>query len=237
MRRSKEYRHGLRSPSAASSNSPGRAGSSRSSLPSGCSGSCAVRSGSPAPPPSPMPRYRRRVRAEEQQATVVVGGEVVDLQQLLGALGVGHGRVAGRPPVSDRPRVALGVGVVDVEGARVGVLGVEGDREQPLLAAAGDQVAQVEEDARLAAVDRDPLDPAALLDHVEVVGVAARRLGDVDRLVEVADSVERDAALAVADRAGAGARLRGRGRRRRRGGLVGDRGHVVLPAAGGEQRR
>ena len=82
-------------------------------------------------------------------------------------------RSARRAPVLDHALVGGAVGEVDVEATRARVVGREGDRQQPLLAARGHLRADVEE-RRLAqtAADQDA-DPALLLDDEQAPAVAA----------------------------------------------------------------
>ena len=153
----------------------------------------------------------------------------------------GVGVVGVAAPVLDDPLVAGVVGEVDVEAAAVGVVGRERDREQPLLAARGHLVADVEEGrVELAAVAHDH-HAAALLDDELARAVAGRRR-DVDRRVERADPLEphaargarrtgaSGAALAVGVAAGAGAAARPRRRPRRRS-------SPPRPARGARRRR
>src|SRR5581483_5069945 len=69
------------------------------------------------------------------------------------------------------------------------VVGVERDRQEPLLAAAHDLPADVEERRRADVPAREDADPAGLLDDVEVAGLAGRR-GRVHRRLEVRDADE-----------------------------------------------
>jgi hypothetical protein len=137
------------------------------------------------------------VGTEEEQAAVVVRVGLVDREHLAGAVDVGRGRIVTGAPVLDHPGVSLGVGVVDVEAPGGRVVGREGDREQPLLAAARDQVGEVDEGVRIAAVEADPLDATAVLDDVEVLIIPGLGLGHVERAVEGPDRRELDPALAV----------------------------------------
>jgi hypothetical protein len=129
----------------------------------------------------------------------VVRREVLDSQELAPALRNGLPRFLERALVLDHARVTGGVGEVGVE-ATVGLeSGVEGDREEPLLAAvAGDLVADVEKRCLLAPLVGQAHDPPAALDDVEVIRVRLR-LSDVNGLFEGADLLQRDAAVAIAD--------------------------------------
>ena len=88
--------------------------------------------------------------------------------------------------VLDDVRVAVSIGVVDVEAVGLGVVRVERHREQPLLAAAQDDRADVEERRapRLAGLEHD--DPAGLLDDVQASRLTRGR-GRVHRRLEVGD--------------------------------------------------
>ena len=132
------------------------------------------------------------VVVEEEQAAVVVGVRLVDFEQRPGGALVGLAVLLGL--VLDHPRVAVRVRVVDVEEARSRVVRCEGDREEPLLAAGGDLVGDVEQGGLLAA-GRDADDLAGLLDHVE--RAVALGLRDEDRVLELADLLERDSATAL----------------------------------------
>src|SRR3954462_11683231 len=125
------------------------------------------------------------VRAEQQQAAVVVGLRVVHPQhEPLGAR-VGAGRA--RALELDDALVLRLVGEVDVEPARARVVGRERDRQQALLASRRDLRADVEEGALLAAGEH--ADAARLLDDEQALRVA-RLGGDVDGLVEVPDGLQ-----------------------------------------------
>ena len=84
--------------------------------------------------------------------------------------------------------------VIDVEAAALLVVGREGDREQAALAAVVATSERMSRNGR-----REPVaaaqdhDPARLLDHEEQLRVA-RRAGDVDRVVEPADPLQRQLA-------------------------------------------
>jgi hypothetical protein len=125
------------------------------------------------------------VGPEEDQAAVVIRGEVLHHEDVALARGV-DGSVP-RHGEADDPLVLVGVGVVGEECARGLEVGCERNGQQSLLAAVGDLLRDVERGGRLTA-GRDPLDPARLLDHQEVL--AAGLLGDEHRLVKVADLLE-----------------------------------------------
>jgi hypothetical protein len=73
------------------------------------------------------------VGAEQQQAAVVLGRRLRDAQHQPVALGVGLELCLAA--VLHHPQRVAVVGVGHVEEAALGVVGREGDREQPLLAA------------------------------------------------------------------------------------------------------
>jgi len=137
-----------------------------------------------------------------------------------------------RGPVLDDPGVAVAVRVVDVEAAVALIGRVKSHREQALLLSLGpDESRDVEEHSR-AAVPGDPQDASFLLDHVE--GGLALGLGDEHRSLELADLLQGDVPIAVADRRSVV----------RAGGGRGGRGHdrwarhlrlVLLAARGGEE--
>ena len=93
---------------------------------------------------------------------VVVGlGLVLEEHQPRARL---HGPVpASRAPELDHARVAVAIGVVDVEQPRARVVGRERHRQQPVLAPGDDAAADVQEPLADAGVDQ--LDLAALLNH------------------------------------------------------------------------
>ena len=122
------------------------------------------------------------VGAELQLAAVVVVVRLVDEEQLLGAREDG---LAARGAKLDDPGVAVPVGVVHVEETRLRVVRVKRHREEPLLAAALDAVADVEERRRAALPVHEHLDHARLLDDVDVPGLGRGRR-QVDRRVEAA---------------------------------------------------
>src|SRR5262249_59232737 len=79
-----------------------------------------------------------------------------------------------------------GVGVVQDEAAVRGVAGVEGEPEQPLLAAARDLGREVEEGRGRGRAAADDADPPGLLDDEQPPGRVAGRDPQVERLVEAA---------------------------------------------------
>ena len=101
-----------------------------------------------------------------------------DGQHDAAAAGVGRIRVAGRDAVLGNHRRAIaGPGVVDVEQAVAGVVGMKGEAEQaPFTASAGDQARDVEECATA-----DDLDPATALGDEEprITGI-----GDEQRITQ-----------------------------------------------------
>ena len=137
------------------------------------------------------------VGAELQLAAVVVRREVLDEDELLRG-----GRERGGPvrAVLDDPRVAVRVGVVDVEPVGLRIGGVECDGEQSLLPSAAHRRPDVEERRRADTPVREHEDPAGLLDDVEPARLAGSR-GGVDRRAEVrdADEVQRST-VAACDR-------------------------------------
>ncbi len=144
------------------------------------------------------------VGAELELAAVVVReARVGDLDHLVPRARRGAGGVAALAPERVDLDVAGAVDVVDVEAPVALVTRVEGDREQPLLAAVADPVADVEEVApeRLALAQH--ADRARLLDHEQELG-GAGGVVDVHGRVEAADAGE-------LERAAAGARGRARG--------------------------
>ena len=122
------------------------------------------------------------------------------------------------------------VDVVDVEAPVARVLGVEGDREQPLLAAVEDAVGgcRGSRASSVLPVADDPDRPRLLDDEQEIR--RARRVVDVDRRVEAADPGERQrrrrcavAGDALAERAATRAK-------RQRGNAAKRRGAISSPA-------
>jgi hypothetical protein len=122
------------------------------------------------------------VGAERELAAVVVAVRVVEE----GDAPLGGG-VRGQPAraVLDHALVSVPVGVLDVVAAVPRVVRVEGDRQQALLAAGSDAVANIEEGRVADAAVLDDADPAALLHDVEPVGLGAGRV-DVDGRAEAA---------------------------------------------------
>ena len=170
------------------------------------------------------------VGAEEQQAAVVVG-----LGLLLGEQLARRARVRpvlARAAVLDDPRVALQVGVVDVEAPAGGVVGREGHRQQAALAARRRSCARVEERLRELAAAAHDADAPALLDDEHAPGVAGRR-GHVERAVEAPEPDEADAAPDGRPRGRGRGGRRGRGGSRRRGRLR--RVVLLARAAAGER--
>ena len=120
-----------------------------------------------------VPPVEEAVGAELQLPAVVVGREVLDEEELLlrtTAIAVGPVRA-----VLHDVRVAVAVGVVDVEAVRRRVGRVEGHREQALLAAALDHGADVEERRGRTFPFWSTTNPAGLLDDVEVARLALHR--------------------------------------------------------------
>ena len=119
------------------------------------------------------------VRPELQLAAVVIGVRLLDEEELPGARG-------DRPAVArselDHARVAVPIGVVDVEAVVLRIRGTERDGEQPALAAARDARADVEERPGDAPADEVP-DAPGLLDDVEPVRLRCRRR-DIGRVRE-----------------------------------------------------
>ncbi len=88
----------------------------------------------------------KSVGAEGQHAAVVVGGNLVDLQEEAFTAGVG-GISRGRKFRDDCPQRRGGTGrVVDIEAAVLAKVGMEGETEQAHFAAGSDPVADIEED-------------------------------------------------------------------------------------------
>ena len=166
------------------------------------------------------------VGTEGEQAAVVVGLHAVVAQDEPRAAGVGAVGAGLRAAVLDDALRAALVGVVDVEAARLGVVGRERDRQQALLAAADHLAAHVEERARQPLAGAHDADRAALLDDEDAARVAGRR-GDVQRRVEAADVDELHAV---------GGRRLGGGRRSAASPVAAGAGlrRAVVRAAGGE---
>ena len=145
----------------------------------------------------------KTVGPELQLAAVVVRREVLDEEQLLGRAGNRRRPVRA---VLDDARVAVSVGVVDVEAVCRRVVRRERDREETLLAAAHDEGADVEERRRpdLPALEHE--DPPRLLDDVEPPRLARRRRC-VHRRREVGNAY--DAQRVAAGGCGAGRENRG----------------------------
>ena len=112
---------------------------------------------------------------------------LVDRQQHLDRGRVGPVRVVGRDRPALDPGVAVGVGVVDEEAAVLGVVRVEGQAEQPLLAAPRLTRSLMSRNGSAAdlAVPDDP-DRADLLDDEEPAA-AVVRVDDLDRPLEPLD--------------------------------------------------
>ena len=91
--------------------------------------------------------------------------------------------------------VPVHAGVIGVEAAGLGVVGGEGDREQPLLTAEGDPAGDVEEGPLQYPALADHLDRTALLNHEQELPVRLTRgRGRVDRGVEVPQIGQLDSA-------------------------------------------
>jgi hypothetical protein len=90
------------------------------------------------------PHVQPAVRPERQHPAVVVGERLRDVEDQPRRRGIGAGGV-GAHSVALHARVPGQVGVVDVEVAVGGIRRVEGQPEQPPLAAAGDAVRDVQE--------------------------------------------------------------------------------------------
>ena len=129
------------------------------------------------------------VGTEGDQAAVVVVLRLALTQDGACAARVGAVGARRRPAVLDDARRPGAVGVRHVEPPRRRVVGREGHRKQPLLAAATDPPAQIEERPGQPAPAADDLHGAALLDD-EQAPLVARRRRQVDRLVEAADPLQ-----------------------------------------------
>src|SRR5581483_448344 len=92
--------------------------------------------------------------------------------------------------VLDDPLVAVRVRIEDEEAVVPRVAGVEDDRKQPLLAAARDLAAKVEERPRLEAAALDDPDRPRLLDDVQPLRLR-RDAGDVGRRREAGEQQRR----------------------------------------------
>src|SRR4051812_20382649 len=100
-------------------------------------------------------------------------------------------RIGGASTVRGEDERIPVIGVGDVEEPGAGVLGRERERGHPRLAARTvrlDEVADVQERAVQQAIVRDHPDRAALLCDVEI-GAGARRLGQVDGVLEFGDAL------------------------------------------------
>ena len=151
----------------------------------------------------PVAEVEHPVGPELQLAAVVVALGVGDLEQLAMPRPDARGALA-RAQLPDLLVAGL-VREVHVELAVARELGVEGDREQALLAAGGDEAAQIGVRPRRDLPVADRADRALLLDHEEAL-VPGRR-GDVDRRAQAfGDLGERER------RAGGGRRRARRGR-------------------------
>ena len=122
------------------------------------------------------------VRAEDQVPAVVVRVRVVEGEDRTRGAGEGARPVRA---VLDHPRVPAAVRVVHVEAVVLGVVRMERQAEQPLLAAREDEPTNVEEEARADTAAVDHADRAALLDDVHPARLPGRR-GQRDRLCEAA---------------------------------------------------
>src|SRR5688572_24834738 len=114
---------------------------------------------------------QKAVAVELELPPVVIRVGLPDEQELAG--GRLHAASAAGAELDD-PRVPAAVGVVHVEAVVARIRGMERDREQPLLSAADDPVADVEERPSKPAVDEVANAPD-LLDRVEAPGLGRRR--------------------------------------------------------------
>ena len=193
-----------------------RTGSIRRSLPSRLFRLRAPWYWSPPPPPSPVASQSMRSGPNADGPAVVVRSVLVrdrDHQPAAGPPRPGR-VVAPDLELLDADRAAVGAtgvgGEVEVEAAAAGIVGSEGDREQPLLALIGDEVGDVEEGALEGDAVAQDADRPLLLGHEEVAR-AAWGGGDEGRLVERVDQ------LGLHARGGAcGGRSRRARRRQRR---------------------
>ena len=142
---------------------------------------------------------------------------------LAGRIGlVGRG---GRDGERGDHRVAVHVGVVDVEARVRRVVGGERESEQTALAAGPDPLADVEERRVHDGAVLDDLDPTRLLDDEQPAGPVTR-VDDVDRAVEPGrDRLEPDRELGRVERPRRWGDRRGTVRRARRRGVGPVRGH------------
>jgi hypothetical protein len=130
----------------------------------------------------------------------VVRERLVDTQQHVRGGGIGQVRVGRAAGVAGDHRVAVDVGVVDEEEAVLGVARVERQAEEAALAAAADEVADVEERLRPHVRRLQDADPAALLDDEEA-GIAG--VGDGHRLGEtIGDRLQCDHRLRLGNDGG-----------------------------------
>src|SRR5262249_43972331 len=145
---------------------------------------------------------------ELELAPVVVGLAVmVDRQHGPSAVRVGAAGSTARASVLHDLDVVGVVGVVHVETATGWIVRRESDAEQPLLHAAGVDLARdVQERASAAPTADENDDPAGALDDEQAMRVA-RRGGETDRLSEHADPVQTDAGSSGRAGHGSGTRL------------------------------
>ena len=168
------------------------------------------------------------VGPEQDVAAVVVGVGLVDEEHAPGRRSV---RAVAAHRVLDHVRVAIGVGVVDVQ---VRAVGRERDAEQALLAPARRLCREVEDRSRIDLAVADGDDLAGLLREIERVVAGPdrhrerlRELGDRHQADRHLTQVRRGRRRRNAARAARGARRR-RARRRRQG--------PMARAGGGDQR-
>jgi len=125
------------------------------------------------------------IRAKLQLAAVVVGvGRMADDDHRLRAGRIGNVRV-GRHRVTYNLQVARCIGVVNVEIAVAGVVGMEGDAEQALFIAVADERRNVQERRRQQAAVLVDANAPPLLDDEEAAAIT-RRGGGVDRPLQTA---------------------------------------------------
>ena len=189
---------------------------------------------SPAPAAVAGADVEMPVGPEQQQPAVVVALVVGHPQHQPRRAGVGA--LGGRALVLDHALVARAVGEVDVEAPRARVVGGEGEREQPLLAARRHLRADVEERRAAQAPADQHAHAAGLLDDEQAPAVAGRG-GHEHRRAEAPDPLQAHAAASAPARLRApgvvaGCRGGGGGRGRRRGVAA----LAVARAAGGHER-
>src|SRR6184192_1390108 len=173
------------------------------------------------------PDVQLPIGPEDHQPAIVIRVGLFDEQDQLVGRAVRHVRIR-RHRVALDTRVAVQVGVIDVEKPVRTVARVEGHAEQPLLAAETDFARDVQKRRRQELHVLNHSDPPGLLDHEQAVDVA-RRCAEIDRGRQTGR--DRDELQRVAGGRGAAARRRlPAGDERESAGLCGDQssdGHLA----------